>query len=136
MWEKLRALFKKKHLCTAETASQQPKTHPRRPSDPYSSLSEVAVPPPIQDRDDSGMFFHHHHTLEENLERSSRGLNQDQDSEGEGEAENACSGDGLLVRHHTLEENIRLARELSRELRRQSNELRRRSSEYQRGTNH
>ncbi|KIW33403.1 uncharacterized protein PV07_00255 [Cladophialophora immunda] len=120
MWEKLRSLFKKKH--SGEEPPRRPKK--RRPSDPYSGLSEVAVPPPIQNRDESEVFLHH--TLEENLERSSRG----QDSEGE-----AASGD-ILVRHHTLDENIRLARSLSLELRRQSEELRRRSSEYERIANH
>ncbi|KIW90989.1 uncharacterized protein Z519_08772 [Cladophialophora bantiana CBS 173.52] len=117
MLEKLLSLFKKKD---SGGKSSHP-TKPRRPSDPYSGLSEVAVPPPIQNRDESEVFLHH--TLEESLRRISRGQ--------ENEAESGASGD-VLIRHHTLEENIKLARELSQELRRQSDELRRRSSQNER----
>jgi len=122
MWERLRFLFKRKHAEEGGSVHPRPKQR-RRPSDPNSSLSEVATPPPIQNRDDAEVFLHH--TLEESLERSSRGPDTNED-------ENNSSADDVLVRHHTLEENIRLARVLSGELRRQSDELRRRSEDQQR----
>ncbi|KAK5020436.1 hypothetical protein LTS07_011541 [Exophiala sideris] len=110
MWEKLRAFFK-------WDRPSQPSKH-RRQSDPLGNLSELAAPPPIENREDSTIY--RHHTLEENLERNSRG--EDIDAE-DGEED-------ILVRHHTLEENLALAKELTQEMRRQSQELRRLSSDH------
>lgn len=114
MLEKLRAFFKRDR-------PSQPSKH-RRHSDPLGNLSEVAVPPPVENRGDSAIY--HHHTLEENLERISRG--EDIDAE-PGEED-------ILVRHHTLEENLALAKELTQEMRRQSQELRRLSSDRDRAS--
>ncbi|KAK5242091.1 hypothetical protein LTS06_011741 [Exophiala xenobiotica] len=117
MWEKLRALFK------GRTSEEQPsrRSTRRRQSDPFGGLSEVSVPPPIQNRDDSQVY--RHHTLEENVRRKSRG--EDIDAEDD---------EDILVRHHTLEENLELAEELGQEMRRQSRELRRLSTERKRAS--
>ncbi|KIX08489.1 uncharacterized protein Z518_03145 [Rhinocladiella mackenziei CBS 650.93] len=104
--------------------SASPQISPKRkPSfhDPNEGLSELAVPPPIQNRSDSGIY--RRYTLEESLSRVSRG--EDPTPEEEEEQD-------ILVRHHTLEENIDLARRLSRELKRQADDLRRHSSELSR----
>ena len=111
MWEKFRSLLKGK----TSGAESPHRTNRRRPSDPLGNLSEIAAPPPVENRDDSKIY--HRHTLEENLRRNSRGEDID--------AEDA--NEDILIRHHTLEENIALAKELSKEMSRQSEELRRRS---------
>ncbi|KAH0847551.1 hypothetical protein AYO21_01457 [Fonsecaea monophora] len=114
MWKKIRAFFKLDR-------SSQPSKHQRQ-SDTLGSLSELAMPPPIENRRDSEVY--RHHTLEENIERSSQG--EDIDAE-DGEED-------ILVRHHTLEENLALAKDLTREMNRQSQELRRLSSEHHRAS--
>lgn len=108
MWERLCA------FCKRDRPSQ-PSKH-RRQSDTLGNLSELAAPPPIENRADSAIY--RHHTLEENLERISRG--EDIDAE--------AGEEDILVRHHTLEENLALAKELTLEMRKQSQELRRLSS--------
>ncbi len=117
MFSEIKALFKRKSH-GAEGPPHSPvkvKTKRRRSSDPLGGLSELVVPPPIQNRQDSA--FYHHHTLEDNIEINARGEDPDE----------ADVDEDLLVRHHTLEENIQLAQQLSQEIKRQSLELRRHS---------
>jgi len=95
-------------------------SHRKHTSADLSGLSELQVPPPIENRDGSPIY--RHHTLEENFERASQGEEVDAQDENE----------EILVRHHTLEENLELAEELSREMRRQSREMRRQSQELRR----
>ncbi|KEF54262.1 uncharacterized protein A1O9_09428, partial [Exophiala aquamarina CBS 119918] len=78
-----------------------------------SGLSELNVPSPIQNGDETG--WHRRHTLEENIEAMSRGEDPDDEEDQE---------DGLR-RNHTFQENIQLAWGLSQDLRRRSQELRR-----------
>jgi hypothetical protein len=114
MFSEIKTLFKRKSH-GGERPSHTPvkvKTKRRRSSDPLGGLSELAIPPPIQNRQDSA--FYHHHTLEDNIESNARGEDPDE----------ADADEDILVRHHTLEENIQLAQQLSQEIKRQSLELR------------
>ncbi|KIW22714.1 uncharacterized protein PV07_10981 [Cladophialophora immunda] len=116
MWDKLLSVFKGKG---GEGEKSRPvnRRHLSTPSDPFGDSTEEANPPSREDREDSGVRLHH--SLEEALGREPRGedaLDAEDDEE------------DVPVRHHTLEENIELARELSQELERQSEELRRSST--------
>ena len=110
MWEKISSLFRHRD------------SRRRRQSDPLGNLSEVSAPPPVENRGDSKTY--RHHSLEENLIRNEQG--EDIDAEDDG-------GD-VIVRHHDLEENLELAKEHSKDSRKQSQELRRLSTEHERST--
>ncbi|KIW90143.1 uncharacterized protein Z519_09575 [Cladophialophora bantiana CBS 173.52] len=101
MWGKFLSVFKGKG-----PARPSNRRHSSTPSDPFGDEEET--PPSSENRE--GRL---HHTLEESLGRNPR----DED------ALDAEDDEDVPIRHHTLEENIELARELSQELRRQSEEL-------------
>lgn len=118
MWEKISSLFQ--HRDSGERQSHH--SRQRRQSDPLGNLSELSVPPPVENRSDSK--FYRHHSLEENLRRNEQGEENEFEDDG---------GD-VIVHHHDLEDNLELAKELSKELRKQSQELRRLSTEHERFT--
>lgn len=101
------SLFKR----NSHNEKKQKSHRQRHGSNSLDGLSELAVPPPVEHRNDG--LIHRRHSLEENLAKVSRGEDVDDDD---------AEDEDILVRHHTLEENIELAKELSAEINRQSQE--------------